>query len=63
MAVVADIDAPREVVCAITIRGAHRLVLLRLLLLLLDGDFKGAMSEGYSSVHEMPLCGAALALI
>ena len=37
---------------------AQRLILLRVLL---DGDLKDAMPEGYTSVHETPLCGAALA--
>ena len=54
--VLAQVAAPREVVGAIP--DAQRLILLRLLL---DGDLKDAMPEGYTSVHETPLCGAALA--
>ena len=54
--VLAQVVAPREVVGAIP--DAQRLILLRVLL---DGDLKDAMPEGYTSVHETPLCGAALA--
>ena len=52
--ILSQVAAPRDVV----IPDAQRLVLLRLLL---DGDLKDAMPEGYTSVHETPLCGPALA--